>query len=82
MGIRKVILVDWSDIIGHAVYSMGYSWNDAHEILLPYCPQYELKTLEICIEEIEEYTENEDAIKIVKEFFDKNNLTEITVVPD
>lgn len=78
---KKVTLVEFSDLLHHAE-TIGYFWNQAHEILVKdeVPPMYETKTSDIDKTSAEDFGWSEDSKKIVESFMEKNNLEEFTLV--
>ncbi len=82
---KKSNIVEFSELLEHAT-TMGFTWNQACELLDDVRPQYEVHKTELRLNEenewIEEFEWSEDAIKVIKSFMKKNNVTEITVIDD
>jgi hypothetical protein len=79
---RKTNLADIGDLLHHAG-TVGYKWNQAHEILVndSVFPEAECTKCTYDISEIENnaYGWSDDSVKIVKTFMDVNNVTEFTL---
>jgi len=79
--VRKVTLVDFSDLLRHAT-SLGYDWNRAHEIMVKdevisfYDDNCELYKSEV---EGNDYGWSDDSVKIIKSFMEANNVTKFTL---
>ncbi len=84
---KNVTLVDFSDVLSIAE-SVGYSWNQAHDILVNdnICPMYEINQFDYYVSDFDEkenpYGYSEDTLKIMNAFCKSNNLEEFTMVND
>jgi len=80
---KKANLVEFSELLFHAK-TLGYEWNDAHEILDNdnIRPMYEIHENTIYIGDDEEFEWSEDTKKIVYSYMEKHNVKEITVIDE
>ena len=84
---KKVTLVEFSELLFFAE-SMGFEWNDAHEFLVndEIPPMYEIRSrnyyLSDFVPESSNYEFSEETMKIMKGFFEKNNIEAFTLVND
>lgn len=79
---KKVNLASFGDILHHAT-SMGYNWNQAHDILVKdgVPPMYECSTRDYYLEELDECLSGE-SLEIVKSFMKDNNVDHFTLTRD
>ena len=79
---KKTNLADFGDLLTHSV-TLGYHWNQAHEILVndSIPPEAECHKVEYYMEDIASdcYEWSEDTTKILKTFMEANNVTEFTL---
>lgn len=87
---QKVNLIDFTDLLFHAE-TLGYGWNQAHDILDKFVPRYGMKN--VYLYEIEDNDTDpedrdpdvepisEDAKKIMLSFFKKHNVDEFSIKP-
>lgn len=76
---KGVNLCDFGDILSHAT-TIGYGWNEAHEILVNenLCAMYGVQ--HVYKEEIQ-YIENLDAKKIIESYFEKEQVEDFYIKP-
>lgn len=74
---KKKNVCDFGDIL-FCAESLGYGWNQAHDILDNYAPRYGAR--DVYFYEIEE-EENPDAKRILKAFFEQENVSEFQINP-
>lgn len=76
---KGVNLCDFGDILSHAT-SIGYNWNQAHNILVDadLCAMY--GTQHVYKEETQ-YIEDEDARKIIESYFEKEQVEDFYIKP-
>lgn len=87
---QKVNLIDFTDLLFHAK-TLGYEWNQAHDILDNFYPYYGVKNVYLYqIEDNDTDPEDrdpdvepisEDAKKIMLSFFKKHNVDEFSIKP-
>lgn len=80
---RKTNLVEFSELLEHAE-TLGYKWNEAHEILDNdnIRPTHEIHENTIHFGDDEEFEWSEDTKKIVYSFMKKQNVNVITVIDE
>ena len=80
---RDTILVEFSDLLFHGE-TMGYGWNDLHEIMVndEVVPMYECKVRDIELDECDPsvYGWSEDSCKVLKSFMKKNKIKGFSLV--
>lgn len=74
---KNVNLCDFGDILSHAE-TLGYSWNEAHEILDDYYPRNGMKHL--YRDDIEEES-NPPAKEILLSYFEKEQVKDFYIEP-
>lgn len=72
---------EWVDLLHHAT-NIGYSWNQAHDILVKdeVPPMYESNYKEYYVNEILDRGFSEDTIKILVSFIEKEKITDIITI--
>ena len=76
---KGVNLCDFGDILSHAE-TIGYGWNEAHDILVKanICAMY--GTQHVYKEDVSEI-EDEDARKIISSYFEKEGVKDFYIKP-
>lgn len=78
---KNVTLIDFGDLL-HYASSIGFNWNQAHEILVndEVPPMYESNSTDLYPGVGNDYGWSEDSIKIVEGFLKDKNLTACTML--
>lgn len=75
---RTILVCDFGDILRFAE-TLGFSWNGAHQILDEFYPVY--GSTYVNIDELEEVTEDPDALRIMRGFFEAEGVEEFEIRP-
>lgn len=84
---QKITVVEFSELLSFAE-SIGFEWNDAHEFLVDdeIPPMYEINKRTYYLNDFTPESSNsdfsEETIKIMRGFFEENNINTFTLIND